>query len=192
MSVSPVLAALRAATADLHQAVETGAEVEARLRDPALRPVMVARLHLLHASFEGAVAPWAGEMERAGHVPQNRSPLIANGLDALGLAQPPPRAPAAVASFGEAIGWTYVAEGSSLGGRVMRRAMLADGIDLTGLDFLDPHGEDTGPRWRGFLTAMDQACAAGRARPADVILGGRDAFTLATGLLAPSTSAEFA
>lgn len=153
---------------------------------------MVARLHLLHASFEGAVAPWAGRLERAGHVPRSRSSLIARGLDALGHPRPSPSAPAAAASFGAAIGWTYVAEGSSLGGRVMRRAMLADGIDLTGLDFLDPHGEDTGPRWRGFLAAMDRACAAGHARPADVVLGGRDAFILATGLLAPSTSAEFA
>ena len=153
---------------------------------------MVARLHLLHASFEGAVAPWTRELERAGHVPQVRSSLIAESLRALGLAPPPASGPVAASSLGEAIGWTYVAEGSSLGGRVMRRAMIADGIDLSGLDFLDPHGEDTGPRWRAFLAAMDGACAAGRARPADIVAGGRDAFILAAGLLARTTTVEFA
>ncbi len=153
---------------------------------------MIAGLHRLHASVEATVAPWAEEFERAGHAPQARSPLIAAGLNALGRALPTSTPAVAAATFGAAIGWTYVAEGSSLGGRVMRRAMVADGLDLTGLDFLDPHGEDTGPRWRAFLAAMEQACAAGHACPSDVVLGGRNAFTLAAGLLGRTTIVEFA
>ncbi len=192
MTVSAVLQALRAATAEQHRAIEIEAQVEARLRDPRRRSVMLARLHRLHAAVERAVAPWSATMAALGHAPQPRSPAIAAGLRLLGAVPPSPPDPPALASLGEAMGWTYVADGSALGGRVMRRAMIADGIDLAGLDFLDPHGDEVGPRWRAFLTAMDRACAAGQARPADVVRGGRDAFTLAAELLGGAAYAEFA
>jgi len=166
--------------------------VESRLRDLAARPDMVARLHRLHQAVEAIVAPWRQALERAGHRPQRRSDLIRQGLR--DLSHPPgvPLDPAPAATFGEALGWTYVAEGSLLGGRVMRRGMIADGIGLKGLDFLDPHGDETGPRWRAFLLAMESACASGQATGSDVIKGGRDAFNLAAVLLADSTPAEFA
>lgn len=192
MTASSVLQSLRAATSEQHRAIETGAAVEARLRDPRRRPAMLARLHQLHAAVERAIAPWSEWMESAGYRPQSRSPLIAAGLRALGAPPPAPFNPPPLASPGEALGWIYVADGSALGGRVMRRAMIADGIDLTGLDFLDPHGDETGPRWRAFLVAMDRACAAGLARPADVVRGGRDAFNLAADLLGETAPAECA
>ena len=192
MSVSPVLSSLRAATADLHHAIEIDSGVEARLRDRATRPDMVARLHRLHRAVEAIVAPWREALARAGHRPERRSDLIRQGLR--DLAHPPgvPSGHATASTFGEALGWTYVAEGSLLGGRVMRRGMIADGIGLEGLDFLDPHGDETGPRWRAFLLAMESACASGQATGADVVKGGRDAFNLAAVLLADPAPAEFA
>lgn len=192
MPVTPVLSALRAATADLHHAIELDSGVETRLRDPATRPDMVARLHRLHQAVEAIVAPWREALERAGHRPERRSDLIRHGLCDLGRQPGVPSDPAPAATFGEALGWTYVAEGSMLGGRVMRRGMIADGIGLEGLDFLDPHGDETGPRWRAFLHAMESACALGQASGADVIKGGRDAFNLAADLLTDTASAEFA
>ncbi len=192
MTVSFVLQSLRAATAEQHHAIETRADVEARLRDLRRRPAMLARLHQFHAAVERAVAPWSEWMRDAGYAPAPRSPLIAAGLRALGARPGGPRARAPLAAPGEALGWIYVADGSALGGRVMRRAMIADGIDLTGLDFLDPHGDETGPRWRVFLAAMDRACADGAASPADVVRGGRDAFSLAADLLGDPAHAEFA
>ena len=77
-----------------------------------------------------------------------------------------------------------------LGGRMMRRAMVADGIGLTGLEFLDPWGDATGPRWRAFLRAMEDACASGQAVQADVLKGGCDAFDLACALLIPPCPPE--
>jgi len=189
--VSPVLQALRTATADQHRRLEEGAGVESGLRDQHGRLEILARLHQLHAAVESVVAPWSGRMAIAGFALEPRSPLIAAGMRALGAPPPEPRTPRPVGNLGEAIGWTYVADGSALGGRVMRRAMIADGIDLTGLDFLDPHGDQTGPRWRAFLAAMDRACAAGAARPADVVRGGKDAFSLAADLLGEPAHAEF-
>lgn len=191
MSVPPVLSALRAATSDLHHAIEQESGVEARLRDLATRPDMMARLHRLHRTVEAIVSPWRGALERAGHCPERRSNLIRQGLRALGHAPASRLGHARAVTFGEALGWTYVAEGSALGGRVMRRGMIADGIGLEGLDFLDPHGEETGPRWRAFLLAMESACASGQATGADVIKGGQDAFNLAAFLLADPALAEF-
>lgn len=183
MSVSPVLQSLRAATSEIHTSIETEADVERRLRDLAERPAMVARFHGLHSAVEEAIAPWRAQFEADGYDPDRRSPLITKGLEALGAEAPAGETVAALRTYGEAIGWVYVAEGSMLGGRVMRRSMVRDDIPLTGLEFLDPWGDETGSRWRAFMIAMDSASASGRAVQEDILKGGRDAFDLAFRLL---------
>lgn len=147
---------------------------------------MVARFHVLHGAVEVGIARWRATFAELGYEPDRRVPLIEAGLTALGEARPGVAAVAPPATFGEAIGWVYVAEGSMLGGRVMKRGMIRDDIPLTGLDFLDPHGEETGSRWRAFMSAMDSACVSGRAARADIVKGGQDAFDLAFRLLVPS------
>lgn len=183
MSVSSALQAVRTATADIHTAIETEADVERRLRDLGERPAMVGRFHLLHTAVEAAIAPWRAAFEEDGYTPDSPSPLIRSGLETLGLAPPEGQAVAPLPTYGEAIGWVYVAEGSMLGGRIMRKAMTRDGIPLTGLEFLDPWGDETGSRWRAFMQAMDSACASGRATQDDIVKGGKDAFDLAFGVL---------
>lgn len=146
-----------------------------------------------HEAVDGAVEPWRPALWEIGDGSTPRADLIRRGLCELG-ARPTacPAAGRSLPSLGEALGWLYVAEGSMLGGRVMRRSMVADAVPLAGLDFLDPYGEETGARWRAFLTAMDTACASGRAAPADVVKGGRDAFDLASRLLLNRARAELA
>lgn len=183
MSVSPVLQALRTATADVHTAIETEADVERRLRDEDARPQMMDRFHALHAAVEAAIAPWRPAFQADGYAPDRRSPLIVEGLEQLGRAAPRAEAVSPLSTYGEAIGWVYVAEGSMLGGRVMQRGMIKDGISLDGLAFLDPWGDETGLRWRAFLLAMNSAWASGRATQDDILKGGRDAFDLAFRLL---------
>lgn len=179
MSVSPVLQSLRAATTDIHTAIETEADVERRLRDLAERPAMVARFHVLHSAVEAAVAPWRHAFAEDGYEPDSRSPLIRSGLETLGAAAPAGETVPSLPTYGEAIGWVYVAEGSMLGGRIMRKAMTRDHIPLTGLEFLDPWGDETGSRWRAFLHAVESAYASGRATQDDIVKGGVDAFDLA-------------
>lgn len=146
---------------------------------------MVARFHVLHSAVETAIAPWRPAFAEIGYEPDRRAPLIRAGLEALGEPRPDDIAVRPLPTLGEAIGWVYVAEGSMLGGRVMQRGMIRDGISLNGLDFLDPHGDETGSRWRAFMSAMDSAWASGRATQADIVKGGRDAFDLAFSLLVP-------
>lgn len=153
---------------------------------------MMSRLLAFHLAAECAMAPWRAAFEKTGHRPDTRSALIREGLVELGGSPVEPADAGRVDSFGEALGWAYVAEGSMLGGRVMRRAMIADGVDLIGLDFLDPYGEGTGVRWRAFLGAIDTACVMGLAAPADIFRGGKDAFGLASRLLVEPAPVEFA
>lgn len=185
MSVSPVLQSLRTATAEIHTAIETEADVERRLRDLAERPGMVSRFLVLHRAVEDAIAPWRPAFEADGYEPDRRSPLILAGLDALGAPTPAREAAVTLPSYGEAIGWVYVAEGSMLGGRVIRKGMTRDSIPLTGLEFLDPWGDETGSRWRAFMTLMETVCASGQAIQDDILKGGTEAFDLAFRLLVP-------
>lgn len=183
MSASPVLQSLRTATADIHSAIETEADVERRLRDLETRPAMVGRFHVLHRAVEAAIAPWRETFGTDGYEPDRRSPLIRAGLETLAAPVPDDEPVSALPTYGEAIGWVYVAEGSMLGGRVMQKGMVRDGIPLTGLEFLDPWGDETGSRWRAFMRTMESAHASGRAAQDDILKGGRDAFDLAFRLL---------
>lgn len=185
MSVSPVLQALRTATADTHKKIEAEADVERRLRDLGERAAMTVRFHTLHSAVEAAVAPWRAAFSEDGYEPENRSALIREGLKTLGATPEEREAAPALPTYGEAIGWVYVAEGSMLGGRVMRKSMVRDRISLTGLQFLDPWGDETGSRWRAFMHAMESACASGRATRDDIVKGGEDAFDLAFSILVP-------
>jgi heme oxygenase len=119
--------------------------------------------------------------------PRPRAGLIANDLADLGMtAETPPHPREPPSSTGVALGWVYVAEGSMLGGRIIRRRLSAAGSDLKGLSFLDPYGDQTGDRWRAFLTVLEQACADGTASIDQVVRGGVEAFAFAHATLSPA------
>jgi heme oxygenase (biliverdin-IX-beta and delta-forming) len=140
----------------------------------------MAGLHAFHAEAERV---GAGALD----VAAGRAELIRRGLDHL-QAAPGPGSEAARGDLSTALGWLYVAEGSALGGRVMRKAMERDGIDLTGLDFLDADGATVGARWQGFLSRMEAAVADGCANADAVVAAALSAFDRAHVLLVPSHS----
>lgn len=185
MSTSSLLQALRAATASIHTAIEAEADVEARLRDPATRPDMVGRFHTLHEAVETALAAWRPAFAADGYSVEQRSPEIKDALAVLHSSAGPLVALKPPQTYGEAVGWMYVMEGSMLGGRVMRKGMIRDDIALEGLSFLDPWGDETGSRWQAFMLTMESACASGRAPQEDILKGARDAFRTAFRLLVP-------
>jgi heme oxygenase len=151
---------------------------------------MVAAMHDFHQRVDVAVTPWTGAVAAEGLALTSRAPALRAALAALdGPVHPVPVGHAAV-SLGEALGWLYVAEGSMLGGRVMKKAMTRDGVDQTGLDFLDPWGHETGSRWQTLIAAMESACGSGRAASGDIVKGGVDAFSLAYRLLTATRPIE--
>lgn len=184
MSASPALSALRRATAADHSALEDEAAIERRLADPAARTQMVLAFHRFHFGVEAAAHPLVASLAGA-FKPLARSEGVARDLADLGVVAPTPAAPPPVTTAGAALGWVYVAEGSMLGGRIIRRRLAAAGCDLAGLSFLDPHGDQTGESWRAFQTLLEQACADGAASVEQIVAGGLQGFAYARATLAP-------
>jgi heme oxygenase len=153
-----VLTQLRLATASRHQALEEDLNVIERLGSPPDRRALVARYYGMHAAADFALQTWLGSMRDLDYSARRRTPLLLRDLAALGLAVPPlADGPAiTVSSQAEALGLLYVLEGSTLGGRVIRKTLAAQGIDDLGLSFLDPYGAETGNRWKQFLAVLDR------------------------------------
>lgn len=169
--VSAVHQRLRVATRADHERLESRVDLLRRVATPHGRRAVVQRFWRLHAEAEGAVAPWLSDLDGLDFPARRRTERLTADLATLGLATPDaaPEAPK-VASLEEALGRFYVLEGSALGGRVIRRALAAQGSDMAGLSFLDPYGEHTGERWRGFLAVLDRA--AGTPDAAEAVVRG--------------------
>lgn len=146
---------LRDTTHAQHQRLEAGLDILRRISSPSGRRELVERFHGLHAEAEAALAPWLTRLDGLEFEARRRTPSLARDLARLGgVAAPPAADPIRVAGVAEALGVMYVLEGSSLGGRVIRRHVEAAGGDMTGLSFLDPYGEAVGERWRAFLSVL--------------------------------------
>jgi len=158
-------------------------DILAQVARPDARRALVEGFHTLHAEAEAALAPWLQDLDGLEFDARRRSHQLARDLVAVaGQARPAPEAPPVVASLGEALGRMYVLEGSTLGGRVIRKAVEGRGEGMTGLSFLDPYGDQVGARWRAFLAVLDRHARA----PADLdamVLGARAGFRRAEYLL---------
>jgi heme oxygenase len=187
MSAPPALYALRRATAADHSALENEAGIERRLASPADRTAVVAAFHHFHAGLEPGAHPLIAGLDGAFR-PRSRAQGIARDLRDLGVTPKPVPPLEPPTSLGAALGWVYVAEGSMLGGRIIRRRLAAAGCDLRGLSFLDPDGDHTGERWRTFLVLLEQTCAEGMATIDQVVRGGKAAFAYAGATLRPANT----
>ena len=61
-----------------------------------------------------------------------------------------------LSNLGEKLGWVYVVEGSTLGGRLILKFLNGkfDDLQEKGARFLDGYGADTGLRWKAFLSQL--------------------------------------
>ena len=142
----PLLTALRAATASLHQDVET----KMNMLDPAMtEAAYFDKLAKLHAWSRALVAsqpddvPWDPELPtRLGWLTQD----LAERKLATELTLPP---------FDADAWWgaCYVVEGSSLGGQVLCKALGPRWPTR----YFEGRGELTGKRWMAFLAALGRA-----------------------------------
>lgn len=82
-----------------------------------------------------------------------------------------------ISSTEQAMGYLYVAEGSTLGGAVIARALATNPnlTDVTTYNFYGCYGANVGPMWKNFIIAMEST--APRLNNNDAIVaGGQDAF----------------
>ncbi|MGI4953697.1 MAG: biliverdin-producing heme oxygenase [Janthinobacterium lividum] len=171
---------MRAATAAAHQRLE---DVMALDTDRLTRARYAAALQVLHAMRAG----WdPGLAALFGQPPGPHAQWLAQDLAALGVSSLPPLAMPAM-DAAEGWGMRYVLEGSALGGRVLLRRAEWMGLSPdAGARYFAGEGAETGPRWKRFLQALDQA-ATPEAVPL-IVQGARRSFEA----LAEAAEARFA
>ena len=146
------LSALRNATRELHEAIEA--------------QLPIARAGAGHAEYARHVAAlygWLSAIHDPGpHVEQKLGWLrtdidmaradgfLRDPLDVMPAVHLPTRA--------EWMGWSYVIEGSMLGGRVLKER-LGERLAPWPLRYLEGYGAETGRQWRRFLVALEENVA---------------------------------
>jgi heme oxygenase len=113
--------------------------------------------------------------------------LTALGIDPAGVRRAPPALLPALPTFPHALGALYVLEGATLGGRFILRDVEAriGGQIVGAMRFFGGRGEEVGPMWQSFRTALD---AFGREQPLlrdSVLTGAEDVFGAVLAWFAP-------
>jgi heme oxygenase len=184
-----IVARLRDATGEAHERLETRLDLIRRVSAMAERRALVERFYGLHAGAEEGLGPLLDPVEDLSFQERRRAPIILQDLAALG--RKGEEGPAvcvlpAPESQAEALGFFYVLEGSTLGGKVIRRELAARGQVSVGLAFLDPYGPLSGEKWRTFLAVLRRECPSGEGALADqAVLGAVSAFRHAESWLVP-------
>jgi heme oxygenase (biliverdin-IX-beta and delta-forming) len=144
----------------------------------------LVRMYGFHAAIERALMAspgLAGVVADTG-LRNHKAALLAADLVALGvqrrdLAQVPRMAFAGALALPEALGWTYVVESATLGGKQLARhlARQLPAEIQNGSAYLGCYGDEAPERWRQLGVALDGF--AGTDRDADrVIAAARDGF----------------
>jgi heme oxygenase len=145
---------VRTATGLSHARLEQRLDAVSCLADPSLRDGMIARYAVFHLSAEVALAPHLERVPGLDFAGRSRAGLFDAGSATIGKPHFP-----RPASRAEALGLFYVIEGSTLGGRMILRALADVGVSHPALAFLDPYGAETGTRWRAFLAVLERETA---------------------------------
>jgi heme oxygenase len=150
-------ARLRQATHELHEALDAsmmGADLFSSRERYALFLAMQRRFH-------AEIAPLYGDGALQALVPglQERAKLAEIDRDIADIEAPAPAAPNAPVDPSDmpaALGWLYVAEGSSLGAAFLLKAAQRLGLgEEFGARHLAAHPEGRGLHWRRFVEALD-------------------------------------
>jgi heme oxygenase len=164
-------AQLRDATRALHDRVEEAVGLPASVGDVEDYRRVLARFWGFHEPLETALAEvaWGGfDFERRRRAAWAAADLQALGLSTEAIARLPRRPATRPSSVEEAWGVLYVLEGSTLGGRVIRRALQpVIGPELArACRFFDGRGAEGGALWRAFLAALEAGVATEGGRSA--------------------------
>jgi len=155
-----LLTRLREHTAEQHRAVEATMSLDS-LADRGRYGDVLARLYGFHAAFEAMLA--RSDVARLLDVaPYRKVPWLAADLHVLD------RWPEAVRtvtrsrcvawprSIGALVGGLYVTEGATLGGQVIRKALLRmHATRPVPMTYFTGHGADTGRHWRDFCALAE-------------------------------------
>jgi heme oxygenase len=159
-----VLDEIRRATKPMHDELEAGLNIVQRLMCAAERTSMLCTFHALYSAAETALLPQLRLVPDLEYERRLKVPTLLNDLRALGV-QPAEGCFKLTARFAalsgpeRALGFAYVLEGATLGGRVIRKRVAAAGGSLVGLSFFDFYGPATGDQWKRFCIVLERQCA---------------------------------
>jgi heme oxygenase len=141
---------------------------------------LLTRLYTFHMAAEQRLfAPWLrGEWVGLGIdiLAYDRAKLLRKDLQALDAEVPfPSLLLPEPTTFGQALGYLYVVEGSALGGRVLAPAIRDVVVDAP-TSFYDSTGRDHPRPWREVVLALHQFEGNG-GEPDEVVLGASVIFT---------------
>jgi heme oxygenase len=182
--LEPLSLRLRRQTAPLHREAEALLGIPGAIRTRHDYLVWLGRFFGLYEPLEISLVAFP-EWEALSLAPRLRShsKFLANDLAALGTASSSvPQAPSELLhnlpTFAHAFGALYVLEGSTLGGRLILRAVETQlGASIAGATgFFAGRGEAVGPMWKNFCTSLD---GFGREQPdlgVNVMTGAERAY----------------
>jgi heme oxygenase len=184
--MTPVMARLREETRDLHNQIETNPLHQAIVdgtvtRDGYVR--LLKKMYGIHGSFERWASlrdEWAElqfDFEERRKIPYLDLDLraLAPPLDPLGLPTAP--LPLEGAGWPFLLGYFYVMEGSTLGGKILSR-LITQHLGFTpesGGAYFCSYGPDVGARWRSCQELLVRVAATQDDANA-MVDGARDAF----------------
>ncbi|WP_434570265.1 biliverdin-producing heme oxygenase [Pseudomonas sp. Z3-8] len=158
-----LIQALRTETAELHVALEKRLPFFSERLDLDLYRRLMAAYYGFYQPLEQrlqvlALIPSGLDQSLRIKLPVLRADLTALGMDAAAIeALPVCQQLPQIDSRAAALGVSYVLEGATLGGQILRRRVAEQlGLDASsGAAFLNVYGELTGCRWKDFLQYLD-------------------------------------
>ena len=172
-----VLDEIRRATKPIHAALESGLDIQRRLMSIAGRKSTLCEFYALHAAAEPALLSHLRfvpglEFERRLKLPALRNDLRVLGVPASQWRVEPKTALPVLGGVEQALGFAYVLEGATLGGRIIRKRVAAAGGSLVGLSFFDVYGPATGDQWVRFCAVLERQCKSRVSQAVEGALAG--------------------
>lgn len=175
---------LQAATADLHQCAEA-ANFSSRIMAGTLTVAQYRSLLQRNFWFNASIEHRSQQLNLALEVPtlelnaRKKSHLLERDLrqlDAWPVKKP--EVPFPTFTRDEILGALYVSEGSTLGGQVIRKALRRNSAfaAIPESAFFTGYGEETGARWRSFISELNLLAANNPSLEPAAIVGARRAF----------------
>lgn len=151
---------LKTATAELHALVEQllfGQDLRTGKLTLAQYKHLLKVNFLFHDALERSMPREVQELDGLDYQERMKSHLLRKDLEALGESIPEQRLQLSINSIAEALGLLYVAEGSTLGGRVILK--VAQNIKEVSVypanTFYSVYGNNVGLMWKQFLDVLD-------------------------------------
>ena len=152
-----ILAKLKEATRDQHEALENVVDVMNRTFSIGDYKELIAKFYRFYAAIEPTLP--VAELANAGFdvEPRRKTPLLERDLEHLGILGDAKKAPPFIDiptldTPAKAFGSIYVMEGATLGGQLITR-QLKEQLGITpenGGAFFNSYGHNVGPMWKAF------------------------------------------